>query len=237
MTKSSDWLQQRFYKNDEHPYRLFEAKVQELVQPSTATILDAGCGRTAPVLRKLASPSRRLIGIDLVDPSNVPPGIEYHKADLAKMPLEDESVDLVISRSVFEHLEFPQDVYRELNRVLKPGGQVVFLTASLYDYGTVVSRMVPNVYHSKVVKAVEGRDEHDTFPTMYRTNDKSTIEKLSSSVGMKIQSIDYLNQYPNYFKFNAILYALGIVYERITTRFDALKTLRGWILVTLVKKA
>lgn len=228
-------LRDRYYDSAAHPYRIFERHVESLIGPGTRCLMDAGCGRTVPVLRKYLGRVPRLIGVELVDFTDVPKGIEVHNADLARLPLEPGCVDLIISRSVFEHLTDPDAVYAELARVLAPGGRIVFLTANFWDYGTQVARLVPNRFHAKVVAKVEGRPEEDTFPTAYKTNTRADIERLAATAGLKVQAIDYLNQYPNYLMFNGALFALGMVFERITSHFDALKFLRGWVLVTLQK--
>ena len=40
------------------------------------------------------------------------------------LPLADRSVDVVVTDWVLEHLESPVDVFRELHRILKPGGWI-----------------------------------------------------------------------------------------------------------------
>ena len=229
-------LRERFYRNEQHPYRIFEQQVGTLIEPGRTVLLDAGCGRTVPVLRKFLGRAGRLIGVELVDFTDVPPGIEVHNSDLGRLPLPDASVDLVMSRSVFEHLTDPDAVYRELARVLRPGGRVVFLTANLWDYGTMVARLVPNRFHAKVVKVVEGRQEEDTFPTAYRTNSRSAVDRLAAASGFRVQSFEYLSQYPNYLMFNGVLFFLGMCFEKLISKVHALRFLRGWILVTLQKK-
>lgn len=228
-------LRERYYGKTPHPYRIFEQQVEGLISPSTRVLLDAGCGRGMPVLRKFLGRVERLIGVELVEFTDVPPGIETFNCDLASLPLPDSSVDIVISRSVFEHLTEPAAVYAELSRVLRPGGRIVFLTANMWDYGTLVARMVPNRFHAKLVRAVEGRDEEDTFPTAYRTNTRAAVERLSAGAGLRIKSFEYLSQYPNYLLFNGVAFFLGMCYEKLIARFDALRILRGWILVTLEK--
>jgi hypothetical protein len=55
MRKYSEILKERFYgKGWVHPYKIFEQKIFDYVQPN-AVVLDVGCGRTAPVLNRLAS--------------------------------------------------------------------------------------------------------------------------------------------------------------------------------------
>lgn len=225
-------LRARFYDDRAHPYRIFERRVDALMSPH-AVLLDAGCGRTAPVLRKYLGRARRLIGVELVPFTEELPGIETYNADLARLPLETGSVDVIMSRSVFEHLTDPEAVYREFARVLRPGGTVVFLTANMWDYGTLVARLIPNRFHGAVVKCVEGRAEEDTFPTAYRTNTRRAVADLARRSGLAIESFDYLSQYPNYLLFNGPLFFLGMCFEKTIATIPLLRFLRGWIMVTL----
>lgn len=236
MTALSDRLLAKYYGNAPHPYRLFEQHVGALVDAGgVAALLDAGCGRTVPVLRKFLGRVDRLIGVELVAFTDVPQGIETFNSDLGALPLPDASVDLIMSRSVFEHLTAPQAVYREFARVLRPGGRVVFLTANMWDYGTLIARLVPNRFHARIVKAVEGREEEDTFPTAYLTNTPSDVDRLARDAGLRVESFDYLSQYPNYLMFNGALFFVGMCFEKLIARYRALRRLRGWILVTLSK--
>jgi SAM-dependent methyltransferase len=236
MSPLAERLRQRFYSDDKHPYRILEHRLETLVSPE-AVLLDAGCGRGAELLARYAGRVRRRIGVDLVDFRDVPAGIETHRADLARMPLESNSVDVIVSRSVFEHLVDPAAVYAEMARVLRPGGAVIFLTANMWDYGTLVAKLIPNRFHASIVKAVEGRAEEDTFPTAYRSNTRAAVLRLARGAGLEVDGIDYLGQYPNYLMFNGFLFFLGTCFEKATERVGWLKGLRGWILVAMRKPA
>jgi len=236
MTALAQRLLARHYADRIHPYRSFEMRVRSLLK-GDSVLLDAGCGRTAPTLRKFVGQARRLIGVDLVEFRDVPAGIETYRTDLAKLPLGDQSVDLIASQSVFEHLVDPDAVYREMARVLRPGGEIVFLTANMWDYGTLIARLVPNRFHARIVAKVEGRLEEDTFPTAYKTNTRRDVDRLARAAGLEVASFEYLSQYPNYLMFNGALFFLGMGFEKLIHRFDALRLLRGWILVTLRKPA
>ena len=236
-TALSQRLLQRYYSGVSHPYRLFEQRVDALLDGGDKVLLDAGCGRTAPVLRKFQGRAARLIGVELVEFTDVPPGIETHNSDLARLPLADGSVDVIMSRSVFEHLTDPQAVYREFARVPRPGGRAVFLTANMWNYGTLAARAVPNRFHARIVRAVEGRAEEDTFPTAYKTNTRRDVERLAAASALRVEDFEYLSQYPNYLMFNGVLFALGTAFEKLVSRVHALRFLRGWIMVTLAKPA
>lgn len=237
MSTLAQRLLERYYRDVPHPYRLFEQRVDQLLAGGGQVLLDAGCGRTVPVLRKYQGRAGRLIGVELVEFTDVPAGIETFNADLGALPLADACVDVIMSRSVFEHLTEPAAVYREFARVLKPGGRLVFLTANMWDYGTLVARAVPNRFHGRIVSAVEGRAEEDTFPTAYKTNTRGDVQRLAAASGFEIEAFDYLSQYPNYLMFNGALFALGTMFEKLISKVRALRFLRGWIPVTLVKPA
>lgn len=234
MTALAEKILRKNYPSNAHPYRIYERRVDSLLKP-TDILLDAGCGRTAPVLRNYLGRARRLIGIELEDFTEVPDGIEIYNSDLVNLPLPDASVDLIMSRSVFEHLSNPEAVYREFARVLRPGGSVVFLTPNMWDYGTLAARLIPNRFHGKIVKHVEGREEEDTFPIVYKTNSRQQVSRLAAASGFIVDSFEYLSQYPNYLLFNGALFYLGMCYEKLISRFEALRFLRGWIMVTMRK--
>src|SRR5215472_7373290 len=59
-------LLKRYYPPEEDPYRLFEREIRTHLRPQHV-LLDAGCGRTAPVLKGLAPSAGKAIGIDAVD--------------------------------------------------------------------------------------------------------------------------------------------------------------------------
>lgn len=100
-------------------------------------LLDAGAGEQqyAPFCRHL-----KYIAQDFgkYDPTECKKGVsEELKWDTSKiniicdiidMPLEDESVDVVLCTEVFEHLKDPVLAVREISRILKPGGELI-LTA------------------------------------------------------------------------------------------------------------
>jgi arsenite methyltransferase len=99
------------------------------------TVLDLGSGAGADVLisAKRVGPGGRAIGLDMTDEmlelaranaraagaSNV----EFRKGYLEDMPLEDSSVDVVISNCVINLSGDKPRVFREAARVLRPGGR------------------------------------------------------------------------------------------------------------------
>lgn len=46
--------------------------------------------------------------------------------DLCNLPFENNSIDLIISEDIFEHIEQIERAFSEISRVLKPGGKHIF---------------------------------------------------------------------------------------------------------------
>jgi SAM-dependent methyltransferase len=78
--------------------------------------------------------------------------------DLRDLTFPDDSVDLVITSDIFEHVRGPMAAFAEILRVLRPGGYHIFTvplrwplpgtTESRVDYsGTEDVFLVPPVYH------------------------------------------------------------------------------------------
>lgn len=235
MSSLAHRMRKRFFRDEDHPYRLFEAEIQNLLKPEHV-LLDAGCGRTAPVLARYRQKARRLIGVDLVDFTGKLEGIDLIKSDLGKIDLPDATVDLIMARSVMEHVADPMAVYQEMRRILKPGGHFVFLTANLWDYASLIAKVVPNRFHPWIVSKTEGRHEEDVFPIQYKTNTFGAIHKYSALTGLDVATFRYLGQYPAYLLFNGPLFLLGTLYEKLISRYDRLAFLRGWIMVVLKKR-
>jgi ubiquinone/menaquinone biosynthesis C-methylase UbiE len=234
MTALVETLRERYFDDAEHPYRILERSIEAALRPR-ATVLDAGCGRTAPMLVRYRGRAERLIGVDLVDFTESIDGVELYNWDLGKLGLPDNSVDLMYSRSVMEHVAFPRDVYREMHRVLKPGGQSIFLTANKWDYASIIASVVPNAWHPAIVRRTEGRAECDVFPTQYKTNTKGDVTRYARESGLEIEDFRYLGQYPSYFMFNSALFMLGTAYQKAIENVSWLNWLQGWLLVTLRK--
>ncbi|MFX0200719.1 MAG: hypothetical protein ACFFCW_31755, partial [Candidatus Hodarchaeota archaeon] len=58
-------LRERFYDREQHPYWIYLQRVRKYLGRD-GVVLDVGCGRDAPVLRKLVGAFKnKLVGIDI----------------------------------------------------------------------------------------------------------------------------------------------------------------------------
>jgi SAM-dependent methyltransferase len=99
-------------------------------------VLDLGCGAGTDLLiaAQMAGPEGRAVGVDMtttmltrVRESAVEMGltnVELHEALIERLPLEDASVDVVISNGVLDLVPDKEAVMDEIDRVIRPGGRL-----------------------------------------------------------------------------------------------------------------
>jgi len=107
---------------------LFNQFLKELNLPSTAKILDLGCG-AGTYVRLLAGMGYHVIGLDYSLPTlyravvaDTKRAGHYIGAEAYYLPFREASFDLVISIGIFQALEFPERVLDGIVRVLRPNG-------------------------------------------------------------------------------------------------------------------
>lgn len=198
-------------------------------------VLDLGAGAGIIPQLDFRSRAKKICGIDL-DPRV----LENHSldeacvADAAHIPYSDETFDLVFSHSVFEHLEDPLRVMREIRRVLKPGGTLLVETPNRWHYMPVIAQLTPLRFH-KFMNRIRGRAEADTFPTVYRINSRGKIRRIAAAAEMQVDEIRLLDGRPEYLRMSVPTYLAGIAYERLVNRFEALARFRVVMIAELRK--
>lgn len=166
----------------------FFGRVATVLRP-TDVVVDLGAGRGAWYYEDHSEPRRRLrdfksmvarvIGLD-VDPvvmSN-PTTTENAVIRDDRLPLDDASVDVIVSEYVLEHIQKVPVFVAEIDRVLKPGGYFFARTPHKYHYVSVAARWVRNASHAAFLsRAQPHRKAEDVFPTAYRLNTMADIRR------------------------------------------------------------
>jgi arsenite methyltransferase len=113
------------------------APVQHLELKAGETVLDLGSGGGIDVFlaARLVGPGGHVIGVDMTPAmlerarKNAAKGgythVEFREGRLERLPVEDASIDAVTSNCVINLVPDKAAVFREIARVLKPGGRMV----------------------------------------------------------------------------------------------------------------
>lgn len=99
---------------------------------ATGRLLDVGCGKVPfyAAYRPFVS------DVVCIDWANSPHGVSFldKECDLTgNIPYADGSFDTILLSDVLEHLPEPMNIWREMNRLLKPGGKLLLNVPFYYQ--------------------------------------------------------------------------------------------------------
>lgn len=163
--------------------------------------LEIGCGKSvlpgwrAQEEHRLVHSCRSLVGIDYDSGS-----LRRHRtianklrADITRLPFRGDSFDLATANMVIEHLDVPEDQFREVHRVLKMGGILLFHTPNAFGYAVALSRLLPDWLKRKLIRILESRKDEDVFETHYRANTENRIRKLAAMTGFEVVELSLVS--------------------------------------------
>jgi SAM-dependent methyltransferase len=123
--------------------------------PEGSVVLDLGCGAglDALIAAKRSGQNGSVIGIDFSEPMIArarsaaadarQQNIEFRAADAADLPVPDRSIDVALVNGIFNLNPRREGIFRELARVVRPGGHVYAAELVLKDPGTARIEQTP----------------------------------------------------------------------------------------------
>jgi SAM-dependent methyltransferase len=221
----------------------FYQRVSALLQPASV-VLDFGAGRGADhledavpyrrALRNFKGKVREVIGADVDPVVTTKPSLDRALVLDPNGPiaLPDRSVDLILSDFTFEHVDAPERVAAELDRILVPGGWICARTPNRYGYIAIANRLVPQSIRMRVLRtAQQDRKEQDVFPAVYRLNSRAALQRCFDPA--RFDHVVYsCDPEPAYHANSALLYRLFLGIHALSP--PALRTI---LLIFLQKRA
>lgn len=225
-------LERRYYPSYVDEHAQFDDMIMRYFDPGDA-VLDAGAGRGLRYDFTCRREASRFAGADL-NPAVLdnPLLTDASVADLAALPYDDGSFDLVISKYVFEHLDRPEAAMRELHRVSRRGAHLLVHTPNRWHYVSLFARLTPTRFH-RWFNELRSRSWEDTFPTRFRANDRRALIRLARATGYRIVELRSLETKPDYLFFHPLAYRAGVVYQRTVDRWPRFAGLRVQLMVAM----
>ena len=230
------WIDQYCYPRFQRNWddQLFRERILIHLRPDAAA-LDLGAGAGIVEQMNFRGLAASVCGVDL-DPRvvNNPMLDEGRVANADGIPYEANRFDVVFSDNVLEHLDDPLEVFREVARVLKPGGVFLFKTPNKWHYMPTIARLTPHGFH-QYVNRLRGRAEVDTFPTRYRANCLDDVARLATDAGLVVERVDRVEGRPEYLRMTWPTYVVGLAYERLVNSAEIFAPLRILLVGSLRK--
>jgi len=226
-------LFERRYPDFRDAGQRYQEIIASLLEAQT-TLLDLGCGRDSLAAEQLRAAQLSVgVDLDLLDLQHNR-SVAYHAlANGEGLPFAAASFDLLISQWVIEHLEYPQRVFLEIARVLRPGGHAVLFTTNARNYIPLATRLVPQKLQGQLLERFLRRPTHESFPTFYRANTRRKLALLAQRAGLQLETPIYVGN-PFYLAFSPVLFRLALLFERLTDHAP-LQSLKLYLIVTLHK--
>jgi len=103
--------------------------------PANAHVLDLGCGAglDSLILARRVGPTGRVVGVDFSEAmltrarqaaGEAGVDVTFHQGDAERLPLDEASVDAALVNGIFNLNPARAEIFRELARVVRPGGHV-----------------------------------------------------------------------------------------------------------------
>ena len=203
------------------------------------SLLNLGAGPASDsMVRSFRGQVAKVIGAD-IDPivmTNDELDEAYVISD-GKLPLDDQSIDVVYCDYVLEHVRDPAELMSEVHRVLRVGGHFFFRMPNIYHYVSIIAKYTPHWFHEAVANRVRGISEraHDPYSTYHRLNSRHSIQRHAKVAGFERCELVFFEAQPSYLMFATIPFLLGVGYERMVNRFENLSWLRANIFGKLTK--
>lgn len=200
-----------------------------------STVLDLGAGRGFISQMNFQGIAAKVCGVDPDSCVLSNPFLDEARVGRAEaIPYPDKSFDVVFCNNVLEHLAEPALVFKEVARVLKPGGRFLFKTPNRFHYVALASSLTPHWFHQLFYRLHQTSPE-DVFPTLYRANSRGRLRKLANDEGFQA-FIETIEGRPEYLRLTAPTYLLGIAYERLVNYSTLFAGMRCIIIGELRKR-
>jgi SAM-dependent methyltransferase len=207
--------------------------------PAGSTVLDLGGGRRCVYAAALpADHDLRLVAVD-VSEAELAANRDVSEtcvADVAdSLPFPTQSVDLILSRALLEHIDGVPAAVQNMARVLKPGGRALHFLPSRYSLFGIAARALPFDRLLWLLHAVnrESRGQVE-FEVFYDNCHPAAMERVFTRAGFRDVSVDVCWAQSGYFEPIPPLFLLTSLYEWVVRRLGV-RRLASYMIVSATR--
>ena len=231
-------LRNRMFGTKPTSMSIYHDLIANAVEPGM-TVLDVGCGRGSIAPYSWHQHSNiKLWGIDPDPTAAENPQLASFTllTDDPNWQIPSGTVDLAISRYVLEHVADPAAFFRNVSRVLKPGGKFIFLTPNRWHPAMIASHWLPYGLKQRILALTKRADPHDVFPTCYLLNSARAVQQAAQRFGLEIIDLQTREIQPcGYLDFSVFGYFAACAFYNVM-RLTGLQRFFGMTLTGVLTK-
>jgi SAM-dependent methyltransferase len=222
--RASEWIERHLL-----PHRftrsllyLHELRAAELMNGyASPVVLDIGGGHLSPFARHRSETlGAKIFGIDILesqvrDNRMVDGGIV---ADVCRsIPVRDNSVDLLVTRSVLEHLPDNHRMIADVARVLRPGGCCIHDFPCKFSPFAILNTVIPKRWSLYLLDRIFPEWQGEVgFKTYYRDCYFPAMLRRHREAGLEVVATELRFYQSVYYEFFLPLYLLGVAFDLLT---------------------
>lgn len=220
-------LIRRFDPSFRQRWEIYDGIIARLSGPGTRW-LDGGCGNNIAVTE---FPCALTVGMDAARHPSLSHDARalFVMGDLDRIPFRDGAFTLVTLNTVAEHFRDPAAAFREIRRVLAPGGHLLIHTTNVRSPLIFLGKLLPQSVRMRLFTAALGAAEEDVFPAYHRVNSRRAIRNIEGFEVGEFHAVQDLN-------WSRRPVFLGLFAYHLLSRLPGLRGLRTNFVALLVKK-
>ncbi len=224
---AANWIERRLPRRfNRSLLHLHEITVARLINESTGmVVLDVGGGHMSPFAEhRRTERGTYLIGSDILfDQVHSNPQVDAGVVcdACAGLPFRDGSIDLIVTRSVLEHLPDNAAFVAECHRVLKPGGRAAHVFPGRRAPFALLNRVLPNALVKWLILTFfPGWSDECGFRAFYDSCAYPEMLRLHKRAGLEVEAVELRYYQSIYFKPLLPVYLISLAYDLVLWLLD-----------------
>lgn len=228
-------------RDDAALYTRYDNEVASAVSslPDGGVVVDIGAGRTCSFADRLdGTKAITIVAVD-VSAEELAGNTDAHEtrvADVSRhIPFPDSKVDLLVSRTVLEHVPDLPRTAAEMARVMRPGAETIHLLPCRYALFAVVARVMPFSLAKRVLHTmIPGSRGVVEFNVFYDRGHPRELERVFTQAGFREVHIACTWDQAAYFHAFFPAFLLVLLYQRLAQACH-LRLLASYAIVRAVR--
>lgn len=208
------------------PWGRYEKVVSEYMNSiPDCIVIDVGGGRKCPLAKRLQLGKKiKLIAVDisleeLKENRDVDNRVSIDVMD--GLPFHDNSVDIITSRMLLEHLPDISIFVSEAKRVLKKGGYFINIFPSKFSPFAIINQLLPGSFSKRLLYAIYPESKGlGGFPSYYNKCYYSVFKPLLMRNNFKITGVSFGYYQSSYYSFFVPFFIVSMLYELLISSFE-----------------